>query len=152
MKDLSAAKKILGMRISRDHVNGILKLSQEEYVKRVISWFNMNEAKYVSILLANHFKLTKTQATLIEQEHTYMNKISYVAAVGSLMYAMVYTRADTAHAVGIVSKFMNKLEKQHWKQLNEFSRTWKIMLFYLYASRCQIWAYKVLLMLTWVVT
>ncbi|RVW59933.1 Retrovirus-related Pol polyprotein from transposon TNT 1-94 [Vitis vinifera] len=40
-----AAKQILGMRIIRDKANGTLKLSQSEYVKKVLSRFNMNEAK-----------------------------------------------------------------------------------------------------------
>ena len=36
MKDLGAAKQILGMRIIKDKVNGTLKLSQSEYVKKVL--------------------------------------------------------------------------------------------------------------------
>ena len=30
----------------------------------------------------------------------YMSKVPYASAVGSLMYAMVFTRPDIAHAVG----------------------------------------------------
>ncbi|RVW21719.1 Retrovirus-related Pol polyprotein from transposon TNT 1-94 [Vitis vinifera] len=37
MKDLGATKQILGMRIIRDKVNGTLKLSKLEYVKKVLS-------------------------------------------------------------------------------------------------------------------
>ena len=48
MKDLGTAKQILGMRIIRAKANGTLKLSQSEYVKKVLSRFNMNEAKPVS--------------------------------------------------------------------------------------------------------
>ena len=48
MKDLRAAKQILGMRIIRDKDKGILKLSQTEYVKKVLSMFNMDNAKPVS--------------------------------------------------------------------------------------------------------
>ena len=48
MKDLGAAKQILGMRIIRDKANGTLKHSQSEYVKKILSRFNMNEAKPVS--------------------------------------------------------------------------------------------------------
>ena len=51
MKDLGAAKQILGMRIIRDKANGTLKHSQSEYVKKILSRFNMNEAKPVSIPL-----------------------------------------------------------------------------------------------------
>ena len=45
LKDLGAIKKILGMRITRDRVNGILKLLQEKYVKKVFNRLNMDEVK-----------------------------------------------------------------------------------------------------------
>ena len=61
MKDLRAAKKILGIRIIKDKTNGTLKLSQLEYVKKVLNRFNMNEAKPVSTPLGSHFKLSKEQ-------------------------------------------------------------------------------------------
>ena len=57
MKDLGAAKQILGMRITRS--SGVLRLSQEEYVKKVLSRFSMSDAKLVSTPLASHFKLSK---------------------------------------------------------------------------------------------
>ena len=59
MKDLGATKQILGKRIIRDKANGTLKLSQSEYVKKILSRFNMNEAKLVSKFLGSHFKLSK---------------------------------------------------------------------------------------------
>jgi len=30
------------------------------------------------------------------------------------MYAMVYTRLDIAHVVGVLSRFMSKLGKENW--------------------------------------
>ena len=44
MKDLGATKQILDMRIIKNKANGTLKLSQVEYVKKILSKFNMNEA------------------------------------------------------------------------------------------------------------
>ncbi|MCO5560960.1 hypothetical protein L7F22_014580 [Adiantum nelumboides] len=38
----------------------------------------------------------------------------YDPACGSLMYAMVATRPDIAHAVGVVSRFMSIPGKKHW--------------------------------------
>jgi hypothetical protein len=35
-----------------------------------------------------------------------MSHVPYASAVGSLMYAMVCTRLDIAHAVGVLSKYM----------------------------------------------
>ena len=59
MKDLGVTKQILGMRIIRDKANGTLKLSQSKYVKKILSGFNMKEAKPVSTTLGSHFKLSK---------------------------------------------------------------------------------------------
>ncbi|RVW89194.1 Retrovirus-related Pol polyprotein from transposon TNT 1-94 [Vitis vinifera] len=107
MKDLGAAKPILGMRIIRDKTNGTLKLSQLKYVKKVLNRFNMNEAKPVSTPLGSHFKLSKEQSSKTEEESDHMSKMPYASAIGSLMYAMVCTRPDIAHAVGVVSRFMS---------------------------------------------
>ena len=35
-----------------------------------------------------------------------MKLVPYTPAVGSLMYAMVATRPDISHAVGVISRFM----------------------------------------------
>jgi hypothetical protein len=44
-----------------------------------------------------------------------MAKLSYVLAIGSLMYAMVCTRPNIAHAMGALSRFMLNPGKQHWE-------------------------------------
>ncbi|RVX07487.1 Retrovirus-related Pol polyprotein from transposon TNT 1-94 [Vitis vinifera] len=44
-----------------------------------------------------------------------MSKVPYASAIGSLMYAMVRTRPNIAHAVGVVSRFMSRPGKQHWE-------------------------------------
>ena len=59
MKDLGATKQILSMRNIRDKTNGTLKLSQAKYVKKILSKFNMSEAKPVSTPLGSDFKLSK---------------------------------------------------------------------------------------------
>ena len=52
MKDLGAAKKILGMEIIRDRKAGKLYLSQKGYIEKVLHRFNMHNAKPVSTPLA----------------------------------------------------------------------------------------------------
>ena len=59
MKDLGAAKQILGMRITRDRKNRKLTLSQSEYIDKVLERFRMQDAKLVSTPLASHFKLRR---------------------------------------------------------------------------------------------
>uniref|UniRef100_A0A7N2N871 Retrovirus-related Pol polyprotein from transposon TNT 1-94 n=1 Tax=Quercus lobata TaxID=97700 RepID=A0A7N2N871_QUELO len=80
---------------------------KREYVKKVLSRFNMNEAKLVSTPLGSHFKLSKEQSPKTEEERDHMSKVLYALAIGSLMNAMVCTRPYIAHAVGVVSRFMN---------------------------------------------
>jgi len=57
MKDLGAAKKILGMEITRDRKSGKLYLSQRGYIEKVLRRFNMPNAKLVSTPLAANFRL-----------------------------------------------------------------------------------------------
>ena len=106
---------MLGMRIIRDKANGTLKLSQLEYVKKVLSRFNMNEAKSVSTPLGSHFKLSKEQSPKTEEERDHMIKVPYASTIGSLMYVMVCTRPSIAHAVGVMSRFMSRPRKQNWE-------------------------------------
>jgi len=44
----------------------------------------------------------------------YMYKVPYASTVGSLMYAMVCTKPDIAHAVGVVRRYMKNIGKEHW--------------------------------------
>ena len=60
MKDLGAAKKILGMEIHRERALGRLLLSQSNYVRKVLERFNIENANPVSTHLANHFRLSTT--------------------------------------------------------------------------------------------
>ncbi|KAL5744728.1 hypothetical protein ACOSQ2_027844 [Xanthoceras sorbifolium] len=115
MKDLGAAKQILGMRIKRDTKSETLLLSQAEYIKKVLSRFNMQDAKPVNTPLGVHFRLSKEQSPKTEEERTHMAKVPYASAIGSLMYAMVCTRPDIAQAVGAVSRYMNNPGKIHWE-------------------------------------
>ena len=113
MKDLGAAKKILGMEIRRDRKSGRLWLSQKNYVQKVLENFSMANAKVVSTPLANHFKLSTRQCPSTKEEVEDMSKVPYASAVGCLMYAMVCTRPDLAHAVSVVSKYMANPGRQH---------------------------------------
>jgi hypothetical protein len=115
MKDLDDAKKILSMRITRDRKNCKLTLSQGEYTEKVLERFRMQNEKPVNTPLANHFKLTKEMYPKTQEEIKYMSRVPYSSVVGSLMYAMVCTRPDIAHAVEVVNRYMNNPGKEHWE-------------------------------------
>jgi hypothetical protein len=46
-----------------------------------------------------------------------MSRVPYSSAVGSLMYAMVFTRPDISHAMGVVSRYMNNPGKEQWEAI-----------------------------------
>ena len=46
-----------------------------------------------------------------------MSKVPYALAIGSLMYDMVCTRLDIAHAVGVMSRYMSHLGIEHWNAI-----------------------------------
>ena len=87
MKDLGPAKLILGMKIVRDRKKGLIWLSQESYIEKVLKRFNMDKAKPVGFLLAAHFKLSSNQCLTSEKDKEEKLKVPYASAVGSLMYA-----------------------------------------------------------------
>ncbi|KAG8471995.1 hypothetical protein CXB51_036506 [Gossypium anomalum] len=97
MKDLGAAKKILGMETLRDRKASKLYLSQKEYIEKVLCRFNMQSAKPVSTPLAAYFRLSSALSPQSDDEIEYMSHVPYSSTVGSLMYAMIlrYLRGTT---------------------------------------------------------
>eukprot|EP00253_Pinus_taeda_P018919 PITA_18919 len=49
-----------------------------------------------------------------QEEEEDMSSVPYASTIGSLMYEMVCTRLDIAHAVGVLNRFMSKPRKEHW--------------------------------------
>ena len=46
-----------------------------------------------------------------------MSKVPYASTIGRLMYAMVCTRPDIAHAGGVVSRYMSHPGIEHWNAI-----------------------------------
>lgn len=113
MKDLGAAKNILGMEIHGDRGANKLWLSQKSYVKGVLRKFDMSKAKHVSTQLENNFKLYLEQCPNTDLEIEDMSKIPYFSTVGCLMYVIVCTRPNLAQAVSQLCKFISKSGKHH---------------------------------------
>ena len=113
MKDLGAAKKILGMEIYRDRNQKKLFVSQKGYTQKILSRFGMSNAKPLDTPCASNIHLSVAFAPKSAKEKEYMSQVPYASAVGSLMYAMVCTRPDFAHAISVVSRFMSQPGKEH---------------------------------------
>ena len=120
MKDLGDAHHVLGMRVTRDCKKGLLYLSEEEYVHKVLEHFSMQSGRSVSTPLPAYLKLSKDDCPKSDEDKAAMAKVPYASPCGSLMYAMVATtRPDIAYAVGVVNRFMSNLRKKHWEGFSD---------------------------------
>jgi len=82
----------------------------------------MQGSKLVKVPIPVGVRLSTEQCPKTQEEKEDMSNVPYPSAVDSLMYAMVYTRLDIAHVVGVLSKFMSKPGKEHWTTVNQVFR------------------------------
>jgi hypothetical protein len=122
MKDLGAISLILGMEIKRNHANRKLYLNQRKYIETILHRFNMQECEPVKVLIPVGVRLSTEQCPKTQEEEEDMSHVPYASAVGSLMYAMVCTRPNIAHAVGVLSRYMSKPGKEHWTTIKRVFR------------------------------
>ncbi|GJX80864.1 retrovirus-related pol polyprotein from transposon TNT 1-94 [Tanacetum coccineum] len=93
MKDLGAARKILGMEIIRDRKHGKPFLSQKSYIEKIISRFGMSSAKSVNTPSSANFRLSTTCAP----QRTYDVGLIY----GSEREYLVAGYSDSDYAVDL---------------------------------------------------
>ena len=82
----------------------------------------MQDSKPVKVPIPVGVRLSAEQCPKTQEEEEDMSRVPYASAVGSLMYAMVCTRLDIAHAVGVLSRFMSKPGKEHWTAVKRVFR------------------------------
>lgn len=51
-----------------------------------------------------------------------MSCVPYYSVVGSSTHAMVCTRLEIVHAVGVLSRYVSKIGNEHWTIVNIISR------------------------------
>ena len=84
--------------------------------------FNMQSAKFASTPLPIHLRLSQRDRPTSGSEGENMKSVPYAPAVGSLMYAMVATRPDISHVVGVISRFMHNPGRSHWNAVKHVFR------------------------------
>eukprot|EP00253_Pinus_taeda_P026354 PITA_26354 len=93
------------------------KTPQEMDVKTTFLHGDLEEEIYMKKPEGFVVKGKKEPCSKTQEEEEDMSHVPYASAVGSLMYAMVCTRPDIAHAVEVLSRFMSKPGKEHWTAL-----------------------------------
>ena len=74
----------------------------------------MEDCKFLATPLDANSKLLKDMSPLTDEDINAMMGVPYQSVVGSLVYAMIGTRADIAFVVGVVSQYMANPGPQHW--------------------------------------
>ena len=104
MKDLGEAEVILGIKITRT-LNG-LKLSQEQYIEKILKRFEHFDCKPVSTPYDPSSQLKKSR------EHSII-QTEYAHRIGSLMYLENYAKPNTAYAIGRLRRYTQSLNQDH---------------------------------------
>uniref|UniRef100_A0A2N9F8E4 CCHC-type domain-containing protein n=1 Tax=Fagus sylvatica TaxID=28930 RepID=A0A2N9F8E4_FAGSY len=122
MKDMGEASYVTGIKIHRDRFQGILGMSQETYINKVLKRFRMNDysPSVASIVKGDRFNLNQCPKNDLEREQ--MKNIPYASAVGSLMYAQVYTRPDIAFAMVMLGRYQSDPGLDHWRAAKKVMR------------------------------
>nr|GEU89796.1 retrovirus-related Pol polyprotein from transposon TNT 1-94 [Tanacetum cinerariifolium] len=95
---LNKEKRVISCKWLFKVKDGIPGIENNQYKARVLKKFNMSSYKLVPTPLAPHFMLSSHECPKSEEDKVDMSRVPYSSAVGSLMYAMVCTRLDLAHA------------------------------------------------------
>ena len=107
MKNMGDAFYVIDIKIHQDKFHGVLGLSQETYINKVLERFQMKDCSpsVAPIVKGDRFNLNQCPKNDFEREQ--MKNISYASAVGSLMYAQVCTRLDIAFVVGMLGRYQS---------------------------------------------
>eukprot|EP00253_Pinus_taeda_P009013 PITA_09013 len=122
MKDMGGASYVIGIKIHRDRFQGILGLSQETYINKILERFQMKDCSpsVAPIVKGDRFNLNQCLKNDFEREQ--MKNITYASAVGSLMYAQVCTRPDIAIVVGMLGRYQSDPGLDHWRVIKKVMR------------------------------
>jgi hypothetical protein len=119
VKDLGEAKRILGIRITRDRKNRVIYLDQSAYIKQMLRQLDMaNDSKF-----ANRIPMTtQTGLTRTKPGDIIVPRRQYQHQMGSVMFPMVYSRPDIAFAIGKLAQFMDEPNASHARGMKTLLR------------------------------
>lgn len=113
MKDLGEVRNFLGLTITRDIKRGILEISQQPYIEKILDRFGMKDCKRVSTPMDPNCKWLKADKTTTEP---------YKELLGCLQYLTLMSRPDICVSVNILSQFQSNPGDEHWVGLKRILR------------------------------
>jgi Reverse transcriptase (RNA-dependent DNA polymerase) len=122
ISDLGPIKHCLGWEINRDRKNGILTISQRQYIKDVLKRFGMEDCKVVSTPACPNITFRKSMCPQSSADRKVMQDVPYLEAIGSLLYLAICTRPDIAMAISELARFASDPGIEHWKGVKRVMR------------------------------
>ena len=107
-------KRFLGFEIVED-ADGIT-LKQEEYVKRLIQTFRLQNARAVSVPMQSGLDLNANNGEEMSDNHLYQ------ALLGALLYINLQTRPDICYSINVLSRHAKTPTTTHLRLLKHVAR------------------------------
>lgn len=124
INDLGEPKEFLGVKITRDYVKQTLKLSQPNYITKMLKRFGFDNIHPVNTPMVTT-QVANKERKLREQEYDEQalkstetkENVPYREAVGSLLYLANATRPDICYAVNVLSRHQVDPTNEDWKMV-----------------------------------
>ena len=123
MNDLGELSTFLGLEISQDRGQRLLTVHQGKYMEKILCRHGMQDVRPSLTPLNTGTRLLPSKDSDTGSQGLMTVSLQlYQSAVGALMYEMLGTRPDIAHAVGIVSQFNHAPVWEHWMAVKQIFR------------------------------
>jgi hypothetical protein len=113
MNDLGEVSFVLGIETRRDRRKGILGLSQNAYLEKVLKKFSMHAYNPMPAPIVKGDKYWSFQSPKNQYEIDQMKSVPYASAVGSLMCDQVCTRSDLVFMTGMLGRYQKNPDIDH---------------------------------------
>ena len=113
MKDLGKTRYCLSLLIE-DCLNGVL-IHQSSYTEKVLKRFYMDKSHPLSSpMVVRSLEVTKDPFRSKEENKELLGpEVSYLSAIGALMYLANYTRPDIVFSVNLLARYNSTPTKRH---------------------------------------
>jgi len=117
MTDLGEMKRFLGIEITRDRKARTIRLNQERYIDEVLQRFSMENCKPMKTPLP-----TRSNLEVYAKDANPDDRLLYQSMLGSIMYAMLWTRPDLAYTISLLGQFSANPGPDHWNCMKHVMR------------------------------
>ena len=115
--DMGSISFYLGLKVEKNPIKKILKLSQPAYIDKILAKYHLDQAKPCNVPIKKGILLPNEgpEASQAEREQ-------YQGMTGSLMFSMVETRPDIAFATSVISRFAKNSSRQYTEAVKTIMR------------------------------